>query len=292
MHEVPEYKFLETRRGGTEGRVMRIMLNRPHVRNAQNRGMLVELDDALLGAEADDSVHVVVLGGEGPSFSSGHDLGSKESLAETVPGPAQHASRREKGGQRRGNERVMLQEWHHFFSNTVRWRNLRKITIAEVHGDVLSAGLMLAWACDLIVAADDARFSDVVATRLGMQGVEYFAHPWEFGPRLAKHLLLTGDSISADEAHRLGMLASVHPREDLQGEVDALADQISHLPTMTSLLIKESVNQTQDAMGFSNALQACFSLHQLNHSFWGTVSDGERWVGSAVDGLEDWKKSD
>ena len=51
----------------------------------------------------------------------------------------------------------MLQEWHYFFENTLRWRNLRKITIAQVHGTVYAAGLMLMWACDLIVAADDTR---------------------------------------------------------------------------------------------------------------------------------------
>ncbi|EUA89052.1 putative enoyl-CoA hydratase [Mycobacterium ulcerans str. Harvey] len=77
------------------------------------------------------------------------------------------------------------QEWHYYFENTKRWRNLRKITVAQVHGTVLSAGLMLAWRCDLIVAADDTVFADVVGTRLGMCGVEYFGHPWEFGPRKA-----------------------------------------------------------------------------------------------------------
>src|SRR3546814_15286573 len=101
----------------------------------------------------------------------------------------------------------MLQEWHHFFENTRRWRNLRKITIAQVHGPVFSAGLMLMWACDLIVAAEETTFADVVGTRLGMCGMEYFAHPWEFGPRKTKELMLTGDSISVDEAHQLGMVS-------------------------------------------------------------------------------------
>ena len=99
-----------------------------------------------------------------------------------MPGPDQHPSFQINGGTRKGAESRMLQEWHYFFENTKRWRNLRKITIAQVHGTVYAAGLMLMWACDLIVAADDARFADVVGTRLGMCGVEYFAHPWEFGP--------------------------------------------------------------------------------------------------------------
>ena len=100
----------------------------------------------------------------------------------------------------------MLQEWHYFFQNTLRWRNLRKITIAQAHGPVFAAGLMVMWSCDLIVAAEDATFADVVGQRLGMCGVEYFGHPWEFGARKAKELLLTGDSMGAEEAFRLGML--------------------------------------------------------------------------------------
>lgn len=73
-------------------------------------------------------------------------------------------------------EKLYHQEWHYFFENTCRWRDLRKITIAQVQGNAISAGLMLIWACDLIVAADNAKFSDVVAVRLGMPGVEYYAH--------------------------------------------------------------------------------------------------------------------
>src|SRR5580692_11192910 len=127
------------------GRIARIMLNRPDSRNAQNRGLLVELNDAFLQAEADDTVRVVILCGAGPLFSSGHDMGSKEALEERQPGPDQHPSVTVNGGTRLGAEARMLQEWHYFFENTRRWRNLRKITIAQVHGEVYSAGLMLMW---------------------------------------------------------------------------------------------------------------------------------------------------
>ena len=145
----------------------------------------------------------------------------------------------------------MLQEWHYFFENTRRWRSLRKITIAQVHGPVYAAGLMLMWACDLIVAAVGTTFADVVGTRLGMCGVEYFAHPWEFGPRKTKELLLTGDSISAEEAHQLGMVTARSSRSTGSSD-DTLefARRIAQLPTVTALLIKEAVNQTVDNMGF------------------------------------------
>ncbi len=268
-----EYQFV-TYETLDDGVIARIMLDRAETRNAQNRGMLVELNEAFLRAEADDQVRVVILGGNGPMFSSGHDVGSKQSYAERMPGPDQHPTWAMNGGTRQGAEMLMLQEWHYFFENTRRWRNLRKITIGQAHGDVYAAALMLLWACDLIVCADDTRFADVVGTRLGMCGVEYFAHPWELGPRKAKELLLTGDSIDADEAHALGMVSKIFPAADVADHTIEFARRIAALPTMAALLIKEAVNQTQDNQGFYTALNACFTLHELNHSHWGMVSHG------------------
>ena len=254
--------------------IVRIMLNRPERRNAQNRGLLVELGEAMLQAEADDRVRAVILGGVGPAFSSGHDLGSPESREEMTPGPGQHGSRTVHGGTKSGAEGRMLQEWHYFFQNTLRWRNLRKITIAQVQGPVIAAGLMLAWCCDLIVAAEDATFVDVVGVRLGICGLEYFAHPWEFGPRKAKELLLTGGVVDAREAERLGMVTRVVPGDELGDAALTLARSVAKLPSVTSLLIKESVNQAVDHMGFYNALNSAFSLHQVNHAHWAEVNDG------------------
>ncbi|HEY1446239.1 MAG TPA: enoyl-CoA hydratase [Acidimicrobiales bacterium] len=287
---MPDYKYVlyETFDDGT---IARIMLNRPDSRNAQNRGLLVELNDAFLNAEADDTVRVVILGGTGPMFSSGHDLGSKAAREEGTPGPTLHPSRTINGATRKGAESLMLQEWHYFYDNTRRWRNLRKITIGQAHGDVYAAGLMLLWACDLIVAAEGTRFADVVGSRLGMCGVEYFAHPWEFGPRKAKELLLTGDSIDAEEAHGLGMVSKIFPQEQLEERTIELARRIAQLPTMTSLLIKESVNQSVDNMGFYNALNACFTLHELNHSHWAWVNEDRFPVAKEDSGIPNWKEA-
>ena len=98
---MPDYKYVlyETVDDGT---IARIMLNRPEARNAQNRGLLVELNDAFLQAEADDTVRVVILGGTGSMFSSGHDLGSKASREEYTPGPNQHPSHTINGATRKG----------------------------------------------------------------------------------------------------------------------------------------------------------------------------------------------
>lgn len=274
-----------------DGLIVRILLDRPETRNAQHRGMLVELDDAMRRAEADDTVRVVILGGTGPMFSSGHDLGSKELWEEVNPGPAQHPSWRTDGATREGAERLMLQEWHYFFHNTRRWRDLRKITIGQAHGPVFSAGLMLLWACDLIVAAEDTVFADVVGSRLGMCGVEYFGHPWEFGPRKAKELLLTGDSIDAAEAHRLGMVSKIFPAESLSDQTLEFARRIARQPTMSALLIKEAVNQTVDNMGFYNSLNAAFTLHELNHAHWAQVNEDGMVVGTPAAGLPDWRNA-
>ena len=274
-----------------DGVIARITLDRPRTRNAQNRGLLVELGDAFLRAEADDTVRVVILCGAGPMFSSGHDMGSREAIAERQPGPDQHPSVTVNGGTRLGAEARMLQEWHYFFENTRRWRNLHKITIASVQGAVYAAGLMLMWACDLIVAADDVTFADVVGTRLGMCGVEYFAHPWEFGPRKAKELLLTGDSISVDEAYRLGMVSKVFGVDSLEDETLAFARRIAQTNTMAALLIKESVNQSVDHMGFYNALNACFTIHQVNHAHWAEINENHYPVGSPEFGVVPWNQA-
>jgi len=272
-----------------EGRIARIWLDRPEAHNAQSRGLLVQLDEAFLRAEADDSVRVVILAARGKNFSAGHDLGSELALAERAPGPDQLPSFRINGSNRDAvAEKTYLQEWHYFFQNTCRWRDLRKITIAQVQGSAISAALMLIWACDLIVASDDAKFSDVVAVRMGMPGVEYYAHPWEFGARKAKELLLTGDSIDADEAHRLGMVSKIFPRADLENKTLEFARRIAERPTMAALLIKDSVNAASDAMGFTEALRHGFHIHELGHAHWAAHNENRYPVGLPPN-VPDWR---
>ena len=270
-----------------EGRIARIWLNRPDAHNAQSRGLLIQLDEAFLRAEADDTVRVVILAARGRNFSAGHDLGSELAIAER----SQLPSFRINGGTRDPiAEKLYLQEWHYFFQNTCRWRDLRKITIAQVQGNAISAGLMLIWACDLIVAADNAKFSDVVAVRLGMPGVEYYAHPWEFGPRKAKELLLTGDSLDADEAYRLGMVSKVFPLDELADKTLEFARRIADRPTMAALLVKDSVNAASDAMGFTEALRHAFHIHELGHAHWAAHNENRYAVGLPPD-VEDWRNA-
>ncbi len=124
---------------------------------------------------------------------------------------------------------------------------------------------MLAWVCDLIVASDDAFFSDPVV-RMGIPGVEYFAHPWMLGPRFAKEILFTGDRFTAQRAYEVGMVNRVVPREDLETETLAIAGRIAAMPRFGLALTKKAVNQCEDQMGMRNGMDSVFGLHHFAHA--------------------------
>ena len=239
--------------------VARITLDRVDTRNAQNKKMLYELNDAFDLAARDDNVKVIVLAANGPHFSSGHDLVDKEKVTDfdQVSNWGGYAKPGAEGHQAQEEEIYLGLCW--------RWRNLPKPTIAEVQGKVIAGGLMLVWVCDLIIAADDATFSDPVVA-FGVNGVEYFAHPWEFGVRKAKELLFTGGRISAIEAKSCGMVNHVVPRDELTDFTHQMAARIAQRPSMGLRLAKQSVNQAQDAQGLWTALQSAMGLQQLGHA--------------------------
>lgn len=239
--------------------VARIILSRADTRNAQDKAMLYELNDAFDKAAQDDEVKVIVLAAEGPHFSSGHDLRDQSKMSDFTPVSNWG------GFDLPGSEGYMAQEQEIYLGLCWRWRNLPKPTIAEVQGKVIAGGLMLVWVCDLVVAADNAQFSDPVVA-FGVNGVEYFAHPWEVGVRKAKEMLFTGEAISAEEAQSLGMVNRVVPLTDLENETFELADKISQRPSMGLKLAKQSVNQMQDSQGLWTALQSAMSLQQLGHA--------------------------
>lgn len=240
-------------------RVARIVLARPQVRNAQDRALLYALDRAFVAAMRDDDVRVVVLAADGPHFSSGHDLGDGSS-------PAAHGPVGAWGGfERPGAEGLYATEQELFLGLAWRWRNLPKPTIAQVQGKAIAGGLLLAWACDLIVAAENAAFSDPTVA-LGSTGHELFVHPWELGARKAKELLFTAGEIGAHEAHALGMVNAVVAGERLEQETLALARRIARQPTVGLTFAKQAVNQALDAQGQWTAVQAAFGLHQLAHA--------------------------
>jgi len=129
----------------------------------------------------------------------------------------------------------------------------------------VAGGLMLAWICDLIVAADDAFFADPVV-RMGIPGVEYFAHPWVMGPRFAKEFLYLGERVPADRALSLGMVNRVVPREQLEEEVLSIAGRIAAMPALGLALTKKAVNQAEDQMGLQTGMDSVFGLHHFAHA--------------------------
>jgi enoyl-CoA hydratase len=239
--------------------VARIVLARPEARNAQDTRMLYELDEAYQRAMADDDVRVVVLAADGSMFSSGHDLRDRYPMGE-------HAQRGTwLGFDLPGAEGWWATERELYVGLCLRWRDMPKPVIASVHGKVMAAGLMLVWPCDLIVAADDAEFSDPVVA-FGVNGHEYFVHPFEVGARKAKEMLFTGAPIGAEEARMLGMVNKVVPRAELEAVTLELAERVALRPTMGLKLAKQAVNQAMDLQGQRAAVEAAFSLHQLGHS--------------------------
>lgn len=162
--------------------VARVTMNRPEYRNAQNGDITYGLDAAFNTAVDDDSVKVIVLAGAGEHFSAGHDIAS--------PGRDAHVAHPRKASMwwnhttHMGADARFAREQEVYLGMCRRWREIPKPVIAMVQGACIAGGLMLAWVCDMIVAADDAFFADPVV-RMGIPGAEYFAHPWVMGPRYA-----------------------------------------------------------------------------------------------------------
>ena len=246
-----------------DGAIARVIMNRPEYRNAQNSAMTYALDDAFYAAAADDEVKVIVLAGEGKHFSAGHDIGT--------PGRDIDRSFERRAGLwwdhvgQPGGESRYAREEEVYLGMCRRWRELPKPTIAQVQGACIAGGLMLAWVCDLIVASDDAFFADPVV-RMGIPGVEYFAHPWALGPRQAKEFLFLGERIDAARALQLGMVNRVVRADQLAAEVTAMAAKIAEMPRLGLALAKKAVNQAEDAMGLQVGMDSVFGLHHFAHA--------------------------
>jgi enoyl-CoA hydratase len=238
-----------------EGPVATITMNRPEMANAQDTRLIDEMDDAFDQADADDAVRVVILAGAGKHFSSGHDL--KALIGDTEPDKWRLMRETPEGKMR--HEQLM------YYDRCKRIHDFRKPTIAAVQGSCVAAGLMLACMCDLIVAADDATFSNPVLRMTGA-GVELLVEPWELGIRKAKEFLFTGDKIDAQEAWRLGLVNRVVPRDELSARTKQLAEQISLVPPATAQLVKDSLNHTGELMGKTDSWKYHFMAHHWMHN--------------------------
>ncbi len=237
-----EYEYIHTEQ---VGRVRRLILNRPQARNAQSRRLTEELDDAFQAAEDDPGTGVVVLMGAGDHFSAGHDLGTPQELADREVRPTQAGVRGRYGRSYDLNVEVNL-----------RWRNLRKPTIAAVQGYCIFAGWAIASACDIIFAADDAMFLPA--------NFQYFSVPWDLGSRKAKEVLFESRFLSAQEVLDLGFVNRVLPRANLDAEVMAYAARVAENDPFQLWMTKKAINQAEDAQGFTAHIHDAFNLHMLS----------------------------
>jgi len=259
--------------------VMLVTLNRPKYRNAQNSAMLYALERAFHEAAMDDEVRVIVLRGAGPSFSAGHDMGSPgrdvDVSYERMTMWPDHVGKP-------GIESRLLREQEVFIELCRRWREIPKPTVAMVHGACVAGGLMLAWVCDLIIASEDAFFSDPSVGQ-GGGGVEWFAHPYQMSPRHAKEFLFLGERVSAQRAFEIGMINRVVPTDQLEAATMEIAERIAKAPPFGIRAAKRNINFAEDAMGLRTTIEHAFGWHQLIHAY------GEATRESASDAGKDAK---
>lgn len=245
-----------------DGAVAHVIMNRPKYNNAQNNQMTYALDDAFRRAVDDDGIRAIVLRGEGKHFSAGHDIGTPgRDMGVTWERRALVPDHTNKPAA----EFLYTREHEVYLGMCRRWRDIPKPTIAAVQGACIAGGLMLAWVCDIIVATEDAFFQDPV-NRMGIPGVEYFAHGFELPPRVAKAFILLGERMSAERAYNFGMVNRLSTRDTLLADVKTIADELASRNRLGNWLTKQALNHVEDLRGKRSATDAHFHMHHFAHA--------------------------
>jgi enoyl-CoA hydratase len=228
-----------------------VYLNRPAARNAQNEAMLEALCDVLRDA-AVSPIRVLVLAGEGTSFSAGHDI------KEAAVNPRYRANLETVEGRLR-------QERDLFVAPIELLRSLSVPTICRVQGHCMAASLMLVGAADLVVASEDASFSSTVTRDMGAADVEVPSLYWALGERRAKQMTWLSESLDAHEALRLGLVNWVVAADELDAKVQAVVDELLRVPREALALSKMSFRFMEDRRGRADSAAYHFLGHQLSH---------------------------
>jgi 2-(1,2-epoxy-1,2-dihydrophenyl)acetyl-CoA isomerase len=221
-----------------DGPIAVITLNRPEARNAQNDAFLLALDEAWMRAAEDEEARVIVLRAEGPHFSAGHDLKSY------------HRDAYGGDGTEPGKDLSRAYRWEaeRFFNACRRWSDVPKPSIAAVHGACIGAGLMLCWPCDLIVAAEDARFIEVFVRRgIAVDAGGAFLLMRRIGMAKAKELVFLGDDLPAREAERIGLINRCVPPAELERVSRELAERLAQGPTFAIGMSKRLLNRSLES---------------------------------------------
>jgi enoyl-CoA hydratase/carnithine racemase len=250
------------------GEVRWVTLNRPRARNAQNQAMLERLTE-VLADPATAAARVLVLAGAGPSFSAGHDL------KEAAFNPRYRANIETVEGRFR-------QERDLFVRPIELLRTLPIPTICRVQGHCLAASLMLAGACDFVVASQDATFGSGVTRGMGAADVEVPWLYWIAGARLAKQLTWLSEQLDANEALRVGLVNWVVPVVQLDDKIGEVVEELLTVPRDALELSKLSLRFMEDRRGAADAFAYHFLAHQLSHA----TSDSVELLRSRVEELE------
>jgi enoyl-CoA hydratase len=219
------YETLEISR---EGAIAWISLNRPERRNAVNLRMENELEEALIEAQRDDDVRVIVLRGNGACFSSGHDL------YEVAEAYKEGAGGRAKANIGRGD--ILQEIWH-----------CRKPIISAVHGYVGPQAVGMVLCTDLIVAAEDASFNFAQVRAGGVPSLALI--PLLLGEKKAKEWTLLGKALGAAEAERLGLVNAVVPLDHLEEQAREWASTLAAMPPSGVAASKTFINQIYESLG-------------------------------------------
>ena len=238
-----------------EGAVANIALNRPGKLNAFDATMHEELYDTLGDAAGDEEVRCIVLRGEGRGFSAGADLAQIIENADGDPDLGEYL---------RGSYSRLVK----------RMVETPKPIIAALHGPVYGAGVGLALACDLRIAAESARFS-VAFIKIGLMpdaGVTYFL-PRLVGLGRAMEMSMLGDAIGADEAQRIGLINKVTAEDSLLEEAQSFAEHLAALPTAALGKMKAALHAS-----FEADLESALEREAEGQTFCGYTRDHKEGV--------------
>ncbi len=220
-----------------DGRIGRITLNRPEVMNAIDNDLPQELADCVARANADQSVHVIVLSGAGKAFCSGYDLAFYAEASGSASGT------QEMPWDPMKDYAFMMRNTELFMS---LWRSHRPV-LCKVHGYAVAGGSDIALCSDLIVMSEDARIGYMPVRVWGCPTTAMWVY--RLGPQRAKRMLFTGDKIDGREAERIGLVHEAVPSDQLDARVEALAERISTVPVNQLMMQKLVINQAVEAMG-------------------------------------------
>ena len=230
--------------------VARVTMNRPEKRNALSHQLRGEIFHALKVAEADKEINVIILKGAGKCFCSGYDFGGGMGAEEPDF----------------GSQYVGDSHWARYLINQY-WQiwELSKVVIAQTHGYVLAGGTELCFVCDLLVTTPDCQFGYPPMRNVAAPDLMWF--PWLLPPRIAREMVYTGDNISGEEAHRLGMANYCVPEEDIDEFADVFARRVALIPWHLATLRKRSLQKAYELMGVKEALEICALMQaQLNQN--------------------------